>query len=253
MNFSEARAVVGDLPFMQAERADVIYKHIRQQQPLNILELGIAHGVSSVYMAAALQENGAGHLTCVDLEGASFQPRAEELVRRAGLEHLVSIHRERSSYTWFLKKLIERRTPPGGVCEPLFDLCYIDGPKNWTIDGAAFFLVDKLLRDGGWIIFDDYDWTYASVYDPAHGVVANDGVAIQELADDERTTPHIEAIFRLLVMQHPSYGDFIIDGDTWAWAHKLQSARRVATLTYRGDLRYTALTRLRALYRRVRG
>jgi hypothetical protein len=34
-----------------------------------------------------------------------------------------------------------------------------NGPKNWTIDGAAFFMADKLMKAGGWIIFDDYDWT----------------------------------------------------------------------------------------------
>ena len=29
----------------------------------------------------------------------------------------------------------------------------IDGPKHWITDGFAFFLVDKLLKEGGWIVF----------------------------------------------------------------------------------------------------
>jgi hypothetical protein len=61
--------------------------------------------------------------------------------------------------------------------------------KNWTIDGFPFFLVDKLLRDGGWILFDDFDWTYA-----ATRRCATDGVNHQELGEDELTTPHIERV-----------------------------------------------------------
>jgi predicted O-methyltransferase YrrM len=45
---------------------------------------------------------------------------------------------------------------------PRFDLCYLDGAHNWFVDGLAFFLVHRLLKPGGWIIFDDVDWTYES-------------------------------------------------------------------------------------------
>lgn len=252
MRFEEIREIVGDFPYMQPERGHVIYKHIRQYRPLHVLELGIAHGVSSCYMAAAIHENGAGHLTCVDLIDVAFTPSAEELVKQANLTDYVSIHREKSSYTWYLKKLIEQRTKPGGICEPEFDLCYIDGSKNWTIDGAAFFMVDKLMREGGWIIFDDYDWTYDSVYDPKSGRTASDGINICELSEDERTHPHIEAIFRLLVVQHPNYGEFRIDGNTWAWAQKIHSNDRKIYLTYKPDLLYFFYTRLRSKFKRIR-
>lgn len=128
----------------------------------------------------------------------------------------VSIYREHSSCTWFLKKRIEGRTRKDAVCEPEFDLCYIDGPKNWAIDGAAFFRVDKLLNAGGWIIFDDYDWTYSSVATSNSGACISDGISIREMAEDEVTQPHVEAIFRLLVTKHPNYGEFAIDGNQWA-------------------------------------
>ncbi|TWB67359.1 O-methyltransferase [Bradyrhizobium sacchari] len=252
MRFEEIRELLGDIPFISPERGHVLYQHIRQHKPQHVLELGIGHGVSSCYMAAALHENGAGHLTCVDLIDAAFSPSAEELVSRANLTSFVSVVREKSSYTWYLKNLIEKRTPAGGICEPQFDFCFIDGPKNWTIDGAAFFMVDKLMKAGGWIIFDDYDWTYNSVYDPKTGGTSCDGINIPELAEDERTQPHIEAIFRLLVTQHPNYGAFRIDGNTWAWAQKVQSNDRKISLTYTPDFRYSFFSRLRSLYKRFR-
>jgi predicted O-methyltransferase YrrM len=42
---------------------------------------------------------------------------------------------------------------------PRFDLAYIDGGHTWDVTGYAFVLCDLLLRPGGWIIFDDMEWT----------------------------------------------------------------------------------------------
>lgn len=245
MQFASVQEIVDGIPFMQPERGHVLYRHIRTHRPRQILELGIGHGVSSCYMAAALKENGEGRLTCVDLLAADFQPSAEALLARAGLADWAHVLREQTSYTWYLKKEIEKRTPPGGVCEPEFDLCYIDGPKNWTIDGAAFFMVDKLLQPGGWIVFDDYDWTYSSVAEASGDDGVCDGIYIQDLSEEEATQPHVEAIFRLLVMQHPNYGEFVVDGNQWAWARKVQADNRHVRLTYTPDFRYTLVTRLR--------
>lgn len=250
MRFEAMRQIVDGIPYIQPERGHVLYRHIQTHRPRRVLELGIGHGVSSCYMAAALDENGDGQLTCVDLLSADFRPSAEELLSQAGLEERVCIYREQSSYTWFLKMRIQERTPRGGICEPEFDLCYIDGPKNWTIDGAAFFMVDKLLNPGGWIIFDDYDWTYDSVAASNSGTSMNDGISTRGMSEEERTQPHIEAIFRLLVTQHPDYGEFIVDGNQWAWARKVRAESRIIRLTYTPDLKYTLFSRLRQAYRR---
>ncbi len=86
--------------------------------------------------------------------------------------------------------------------------------------GRHSFLVDKLLRKDGWIIFDDYGWTYATA--AKDGSEATDGIAHRSLSTAELTTPHIKEIFRLLVMQHPDYGNFRIHGEgDWAWAQKV--------------------------------
>ena len=42
-----------------------------------------------------------------------------------------------------------------------YDFCFIDGAHTWDTDGFAFCLVDRMLRPGGWIIFDDLNWTHA--------------------------------------------------------------------------------------------
>jgi predicted O-methyltransferase YrrM len=219
MKFSEINRLVGHVPFISTINARFLYDLIIKEKLFNILELGIAHGTATCYMAAALQELGGGKITAVDLvEAASeFDPAAEQQLSSTGLGELVKVVRMRTGYNWFLHDKILANTSAGN-CRTEYDLCVIDGSKNWTIDGAAFFFVDKLLNRNGWIIFDDYSWTYAEA---DKWRVVTDGITHRTLSDDERTTPQIRDVFELLVVQHPSYSNFIrFVGTEWAIAQK---------------------------------
>ena len=106
-------------------------------------------------------------------------------------------------------KLIEENN------EPIFDFCYIDGAHDWYVDGFAFFLVDKLLKPGGMIIFDDMNWCFAS--SPS----LKNTTRVQRMTDDEKNTPHIKKIFDLLVKQHPDYHNFnMMYNNQWGVAQK---------------------------------
>jgi hypothetical protein len=50
--------------------------------------------------------------------------------------------------------------------DPIYDFCYIDGGHSWDVSGFGFFLVEKLVRPGGWLLFDDLDWTYERMIGP---------------------------------------------------------------------------------------
>jgi hypothetical protein len=156
------------------------------------------------------------------LSARDREPNLESLLSRLGLANVVTIHREINSYTWFLKKKIAARSARGN-CEPCYDFCFIDGAKNWTMDGLAFFLVDKLLRENGWILFDDYGFTYEK-YLKRREVL--DGISLRQLGPDERAEAQIEQIFELLVRQHPSYSNFLVQSNCWAWAQKTPDGRK---------------------------
>ena len=68
MNFAEAARIVSALPRPHTfpKRGRLLYEHIRENKPDNVLELGTARGGSAVFIAAALEANGSGHLTSVD-------------------------------------------------------------------------------------------------------------------------------------------------------------------------------------------
>lgn len=142
---------------------------------------------------------------------ATVTRRIHELLRRAGLEDIVTPVIAQSSYTWELMKLIERRS--NGRCRPMFDSCFIDGAHSWDVDGFAFFLVEKLLKPGGWLLLDDLDWTYARSPSLRH----TERVLAMPLG--ERTTPQVGKVFDLLVRQHPSFEEFSVEG-SWGWAQK---------------------------------
>lgn len=165
---------------------------------------------------------GGGKLVCVDLLDAApnFVPSIEQQIEPLGLGKYVEIHRMKSGYNWFLHNQIAACTH-NNVCQPQYDLIIIDGPKNWTIDSSSFFLADKLLNPNGWIIWDDYSWTYSNANKRRD---STDGIKHNSMAADEQAIAHIKEIFHLLVMQHPNYSNFIIkeEGD-WVWAQKCKS------------------------------
>lgn len=220
MKLSEVSALLAGVPYITTDNARRLYEFVVETRPHECLELGFAHGASSCYIAAAFDELGAGHLTTVDLVSSrTMSPTIEELLQKTGLARYVTPVRETTSYTWFLKKEIERDPTPR------YDFCFIDGAKNWTVDSAAFFLVDRLLRTGGWVLFDDYSWTYAD-QERRTGKTVSDGIVHRDLARDELEQPHVKLIFDLLVMSHPDYSEFRIEDDVWAWAHKIKSSQR---------------------------
>jgi predicted O-methyltransferase YrrM len=201
--------IVGDTPHMTRGQADRISDFILHNKIQDILELGFRHGVSTAYMAAALGRAGRGRIVTVDLLSArSNKPSIEELLDRVGERDRVEIFYEPTSYTWRLMRLLQEDATPR------FDLCYLDGAHDWFVDGFAFFLVDRLLRPNGWIIFDDLDWAYAT--SPALGHTER----VRGMPEDERTTAQIRLVYDLLVKTHPDYHNFRDEGD-WALAQKI--------------------------------
>lgn len=203
---------------MSPQQGAIVYRHVIETRPRMILELGTGHGVSAAYMAAALDEIGEGAIVTLDKVGHGFDPAP--LLRELGLlERVELVLRDDSSYNWYLKEVIQARSDANGNCAPLYDFCFIDGAKTWTIDGLAVFLVEKLLRPGGWLLLDDLEWSFDS---------SPSGVAEPfPLSKAERREPNVRAIFDLLVRQHPSFSEFRVQDGSWAWAHKNPGAPRV--------------------------
>jgi predicted O-methyltransferase YrrM len=208
MNIDQIEESVRGIPHMKRAQAETITNLIIENKFKNILELGFRHGVSTCYMAGALDELGCGQITTVDrISAREVEPDIEQLLDRLNLSRYVEVYYEPTSYIWRLMKMLESNHPP------CFDFCYLDGAHDWYTDGFAFFLVDKLLMEGGLIVFDDLDWTYRT--SPA----LKDKPIVKRMPKEEQETPQVRKVFELLVKTHPGYTDFK-EAKGWAYATK---------------------------------
>lgn len=225
MDFADAARIVKDVPgpHIPPRRGRILYRHIRRHRPHQVLELGTARAGSAVFIAAALEANGVGHLTSVEsLRWMRTNPTPHEVLATAGLREWVTLDASFSTYTWFLKTQIEKNLTPSGSVQPVYDLIFLDGAKNWSTDGLAVVLMEKLLKPGGWLLLDDLGWSYGKNFKGT----AHYGVEIGRLSEQERTEPHLRAIFELLIKTNPAFDEFVIQDDWWGWARKSPDASR---------------------------
>lgn len=194
---------------MKLPQGEYLHDFITKHNLRECLELGFYHGVSSAYLAGAIQDLGSGTLTTIDLLRArDLRPNIEYVLASLGLAQYVEHYFEPASYTWRLMKFLE-----AGRHER-YDFCYIDGGHTWDCTGFAFFLVTKLLKPGGWLLLDDLNWTIE---------VSKKLAALpwaMRLPLEQRQTPQVRNVYELLVKTDPQYGDFSVRGE-WAFARKL--------------------------------
>ena len=80
------------------------------------------------------------------------------------------------------------------------------GSHAWEIDGLAFFLLDRLLKPGGYMDFDDYGWSMAA--SPALNPTACPEI-LSWFTDEQIKTSHIMLIVELLVKRDSRYHEVV--------------------------------------------
>ena len=98
--------------------------------------------------------NGEGELHLFDYEDRVTD--VATTLKAAGFHNIRmfgSSYKLLDSYSWSLAKVLEQNA------EPIYDYVFLDGAHTWAVDALTTFLVDRLLKAGGYLDFDDYDWT----------------------------------------------------------------------------------------------
>jgi predicted O-methyltransferase YrrM len=189
-------ARLGSLAYMRLEQARIFYDLITANRLSNCLELGFFHGVSTAYIAGAIQDLGEGQLTTIDLISAADRtPNIEWVLSVTGLRSLVHIYFEPRSFNWRLMKLLEE-----GRFES-YDFCYFDGGHTWYDTGFAFCLIERLLKPHGWVVFDDLHFTFRDSS-------SRDRSWVRRMPEEEQVVPQVERVFELLVESNPNFGSF---------------------------------------------
>lgn len=239
MKLDRIQEAVAGVPVMTAAQGKVIYDHVIATRPEHVLELGTASGVSAAYIAAALDELGRGSVTTLDKAQYLPDPLPELTAFAKVPELLRYVRFERpddSSYVWWLLRKIEQRSDAAGNCDALYDFCYLDGSHDFTIDGLATFMLERLLRPDAWLLLDDLNWSYA-----ADTATPLDG----RFSDDEVRAPHVRLIFDVLLKQHPSFTEFRVQDGSWGWAKKASGQPRRYALETSQPIQALAVDRLK--------
>ena len=139
----EARQIVAGIGGgTSLKRGEEIHRFVRSTVSNDVSSSGSAYSVSSVWIGSALEGNGFGTLTSVDILAAhQRQPTARETLERAGLTDRVELVYEETKDTWYLQRVLRQQLRDGRI-EPVFDFVFLDGAHTWDADGLAFLLVD---------------------------------------------------------------------------------------------------------------
>lgn len=162
-------------------------------------EIGIYRGETARHIADLLA--GAGEIHLFDFEDR-VAPVAAEL-HEAGHRNVVAHPNSRrlmDSYNWSLMQLLAEHG------QPVFDYVFLDGAHTWALDALAFLLVDRLLKDGGYVDFDDYGWTIAR--SPSMRPEAFPDVR-RLYTDEQIERAQVALVVDLLVRSHPGYTEVV--------------------------------------------
>jgi hypothetical protein len=164
-----------------------------------IAEIGVATGSTSEGILRYL--NGEGILHLFDRDDV-LEPVSERL-HGLGYRNFVchgNSRRTLDSYNWSLMKLL--RDHPA----PFLDYVYLDGAHTWAHDALAFCLIDRLLLPGGYIDFDDHDWTING----SPTVNPRAFPTMRKLYTEEQmATPQVRMIVDLLVRPGNRYAEVV--------------------------------------------
>lgn len=126
---------------------ELLQRAVREVQPVLSLEIGLAYGVSTLFIGDAIRSlpRPGRHIVLDPYQNGKWRGIGLRNLREAGLDSLIEFHEESSEL--FLPRLIaEGRT---------LDLVFIDGLHRFDQAFVEFYYVNRLLRRGGIVLFDD--------------------------------------------------------------------------------------------------
>jgi len=135
----------------QAE-GEALYETLKKHDARRVLEIGVAYGVSTLFICQALREMGGGELIGLDpFQIEAYHDIGLRNVERAGYEDLFT----------FRKDFSQDVLPEYLIAGDTFDFILIDGHHTFEQVMLDFYYSEKIVKVGGHIMF--HDVVYPSV------------------------------------------------------------------------------------------
>lgn len=138
--------------FAQVSRneGEFLHKLVSDLNPTVSLEIGLAYGVSAMFICDALEKRAATRHICIDLAqlGEPWHGNGLNNLRKAGHEEIIEFYNEESQVA------LPRLESEGKKV----DFAFIDGAHTFDHALVDFFYVDRMLNVGGVVAFDDAEF-----------------------------------------------------------------------------------------------
>ena len=135
------------------EEGVFLMKIIDELKPKVTLEVGLAYGISALFICQALEKyRNVRHIIMDPSQNKIWGGIGLYNLREAGYQEIIDFHEQPSQL--FLPQLENN-----GV---KIDFAFIDGWHTFDHTLVDFFYIDKLLNVGGVVVFDDSTWPSVS-------------------------------------------------------------------------------------------
>jgi predicted O-methyltransferase YrrM len=136
--------------YVDREEGALLQRVIRRIRPSTTLEVGMAYGVSTLFICEALValEQPVRHMAIDPFQRDRWHGVGVHNVARAGFAPVVELIEERSETC--LPRLLAQNVR--------IQFALIDGLHTFEQCALEFYYLDRLLDVGGAIVFDDADW-----------------------------------------------------------------------------------------------
>jgi predicted O-methyltransferase YrrM len=129
---------------------DLLAGIVSEVNPRCSLEVGLGYGFSALTICTSGQtaKNERHHIIIDPHQTTYWNGIGMRHIKEAGYEEMVQLYEE-----------LSYRVLPRLESEGLkIDLAFIDGWHTFDFVFVDFFFIDKLLKEGGVVLFDDADW-----------------------------------------------------------------------------------------------
>ena len=133
-----------DRPYCPIWQGDVMVRLLCEHGLRDCIETGFGTGSSALYMLAG-SEQARGRVLSIDWSESNFNALGRALIAESGLSERHELI-ERPSHEVMAELLVEKRA---------FDFAFVDGWKTFDYLAYEVFILNRLLRDGGFVMFDD--------------------------------------------------------------------------------------------------
>jgi len=128
---------------------EFLQKLIGELQPVETLEVGLAYGVSALFICDALQKvPNSRHIIMDPSQHNVWKDIGLHNLREAGYEKMIEFYPLPSHQA--LQQLVAEGRK--------IDFAFVDGWHTFDYTLVDFFFIDKMLKVGGMVVLDDTNW-----------------------------------------------------------------------------------------------